>query len=135
MYDGTYWVWISGGYDANDNSNTVPSAYCTTAAGTAAKTATCTNYILLANSYLHVLITNSNTSANALTFNVNSKGAKPIYINGEASSSTNYILPAGTYITFYDGTNYYFRTDGSLPGHAPDPDIITEAEIIAAFAD
>ena len=116
MYDGTYWVWISGGYDANDNSNTIPSAYCSTAAGTAAKTASCTSYALLTNSYLHVLITTSNTSATALTFNVNSKGAKPIYINGTASSTTNYTLPAGTYICFYDGTNYYFRTDGYLPG-------------------
>ena len=42
------------------------------------------------------------------------KGAKPIYINGTASSSSNYTLPAGSYIAYYDGTNYYFRTDGKL---------------------
>ena len=114
QYNGTYWVWISGGYDANDNSNTIPSAYCTTAADTAAKTASCTDYALLNNSYLHVLIKTSNTVASALTLKVNSKTAKPIYINGEASSATNYTLPAGTYIVFYDGTNYYFRTDGKL---------------------
>jgi hypothetical protein len=23
-------------------------------------------------------------------------------------------LPAGSYLVYYDGTNYYFRTDGSL---------------------
>jgi hypothetical protein len=113
-YDGTYWVWVHGGYDANDN--TIPSAYCTTAAATAAKTASCTNYVLLAKSYIQVIITTANTSATALTLNINSKGAKPIYINGSASSTSNYTLPAGSYLVYYDGTNYYFRTDGYITG-------------------
>lgn len=97
------------------NTNTVPAAYCSTSAGTAAKAATCSGYSLLANSYLHIVMTNSNTSASALTLNVNSKGAKPIYINGAASSATNYTLPAGSYLVYYNGTNYYFNTDGKLP--------------------
>ena len=95
-----------------------PSAYCTTAAGTAAKKASCSLYQAQANSYLHVLIGAANTSAGAITLNVNSAGAKPIYINGEASSSTNYTLPNGSYIVFYDGTNYYFRTDGKIQASA-----------------
>lgn len=107
--------WTHGDY-WQSNSNTVPSAYCTTTASTAAKTATCTSYHLTANSYLHILISTTNTVAGAITLNVNSTGAIPIYINGEPSSSTNYTLPAGTYITFYDGTAYHFRTDGKLPG-------------------
>ena len=98
------------------DNNTVPAAYCDTAAGTAAKTASCTGYSLAANTYLHIIIVNSNTSANALTLNVNGKGAKPIYINDAVTSSTNYTLPAGSYICYYDGTNYYFNTDGKLPG-------------------
>ena len=113
MYDGTYWVWLTYGNE-NSGSDTYPSAYCSTAAGTAAKAATCTNYQLLNNSYLHIVMTNANTSATALTLNVNGKGAKPIYINGTASSTTNYTLPAGSYIIYYNGTNYYFRTDGKL---------------------
>ena len=108
-------VWrVMNNYDSN--SNTVPSAYCTTAAATAAKTATCTDYVLLAKSYLHVIIKTANTVASALTFNVNGRGAKPIYINGSASSSSNYTLPAGSYLVYYDGTNYYFRTDGGIQG-------------------
>ena len=91
-----------------------PSAYCTTSGSTAAKKASCTLYAAQANSYLHVLIGSNNISASALTLNVNSEGAKPIYINGTASSATNYTLPKGTYIVFYDGTNYYFRTDGKI---------------------
>ena len=113
MYDGSYWVLIHNGIL---NSNTIPSAYCDTAAATAAKVASCSGYALLSKSFLHVVVVSSNTAASALTLNVNSRGAKAIYINGSASSSTNYTLPAGSYLVYYDGTNYQFRTDGYLPG-------------------
>ena len=112
MYDGTYWVWL--GHSADNNTDVRPSAYCDTAAGTAAKVASCSGYNLLANSYIHVVIVNTNTSAGAITLNINGKGAKPIYINGAASSSSNYALTAGSYLVFYNGTNYYFRTDGKI---------------------
>lgn len=123
IYDGTQWHLIGNYIDTNDN--TYPSAYCSTAAGTAAKVATCTGYALLAKSYIHVIITTANTSASALTLNINSKGAKPIYINGSASSASNYTLPAGSYLVYYDGTNYYFRTDG----------MITTGDHVTAFND
>jgi hypothetical protein len=99
-----------------NQSETLPSAYCSTAGDTAAKRANCSLYKLVANQYLQVLIGSDNTSASALTLEVNSQGQKPIYINGVASSSTNYTLPGSTYIVFYDGTNYYFRTDGKIQG-------------------
>lgn len=114
MYDGTYWHWMGDGTDANDNTYT--SVYCSTAAGTAAKGGSCTNFKLLANTYLYITIVNTNTSAGAITLNVNSTGAKPIYINGSASSASNYTLTAGTYLVYYNGTNYYFRTDGKITG-------------------
>ena len=98
------------------NSNTISSAYCSTAASTKSKAASCSGYALLPKSYLHVVIASSNTASAALTLNVNSKGAKPIYINGEPSSASNKSLPAGSYLVYYDGTNYYFRTDGKIPG-------------------
>ena len=98
----------------SNQSETLPSAYCTTAGGTAAKRANCSLYVTQANQYLQVLIGSANTYQGALTLNINSAGAKPIYINGTASSSSNYTLPNGTYFVFYDGTNYYFRTDGKL---------------------
>lgn len=112
MYSGTVWVWISNSNNAN--TDTIP-AISWTASGTAAKTASCTSYQLLAKSYFNIVMTNANTSKTALTLNVNGKGAKPIFINGTASSATNYTLPAGSYIVYYDGTNYQFRTDGNLP--------------------
>mgnify|MGYP003292834139 CR=1 FL=1 len=126
MYDGTYWVWLNMG-SLDGNSNTVPSAQCETAASTAAKTATCTNYSLLSKSFLHVNVRYSNTSKTALTLNVNGTGSKPIYINGTASSSSNYTLPAGTYIVYYDGTAYHFRTDGAIPGTILNADNATNA--------
>ena len=64
---------------------------------------------------MHVLFSAANSVAGAITLNINGRGAKPIYINGTASSASNHTLPAGTYIAFYDGTNYHFRTDGELP--------------------
>ena len=98
----------------DSDANTIPSAYCETAAGTAAKVASCTNYTATANTYLHVLMRYANSSAGALTLNVNGQGNKPIYIDDAVSSSSNYTLPSGTYIVFYDGTNYWFRTDGKI---------------------
>ena len=113
MYDGTYWVWLHCAW--NPDTNTYTTGYCSTGAGTAAKTCSFTGYALTANAYVPMVINSANTAASALTMNVNSKGAKPIYINGTASSATNYTLPAGFYVAWYDGTNYYFRTDGKLP--------------------
>ena len=57
-----------------------------------------------------------NTASTALTLNVNSQGAIPVYINGEISSASNNVLPAGSYLVYYDGNGYHFRTDGKLPG-------------------
>ncbi len=114
MYDGTYWVWISDGrHDGNDNTYT--TAYCSTAAGTAAKAATMTGYTLTANRYTVITFTNANSAASALTLNINGKGAKPLYINGAASSSSNHTLAAGSYIVYYNGTNYYINNNGEIP--------------------
>ena len=59
---------------------------------------------------------NANSYAGAITLNINSTGAKTIYINGSASSSSNYTLPAGLYLVYYDGTYYRFRTSTFLDG-------------------
>lgn len=99
---------------ANPNSNTIPSAYCNTAADVAAKTASCSGYAYRNSSYLHVIITTANSVQDAITLNVNGKGAKAIYINGSASGTGNYTLPAGSYIVFASSNRYYFRTDDKL---------------------
>lgn len=111
VYDGSGWQEVHS-YDNNDN--TVPSVYISTAAATAAKVGTLTGGALR-KGYYCCNITASNTSETALTLNINGKGAKDIYINGSASSTSNYTLPAGFYIVYYNGTNFYFRTDGKIP--------------------
>ena len=90
-------------------------AYSTTAAETAAKVASCDNYDLRTGDVFVLIITTSNTASSELTLNVNNRGAKTIYINGTVSSSTNKTLNAGTYFVYYNGTNYYLRTDGKFP--------------------
>ena len=90
------------------------AGYCWTAAGDADKVCVHTSYQLTSKSYTYITIVNTNTAASALTLSINGKTAKPIYINGAASSETNYSLTRGTYLVYYNGTNYYFRTDGIL---------------------
>ena len=96
------------------DNNTIPSGHCTTAAATAAKTASFTYYTATAKRVFQINFRYANSAKSALTLNINSTGAKPIYINGKASSSSNYTIPAGPYLAYYDGTNYYINTDGYL---------------------
>lgn len=111
--------WIAHAQYYNDtNTNYVPAIYIATAAKTAAKVGTLTGASwsgLTNNMYAVVDNHYDNTASAALTLNVNSHGAKPIYINGVASSSTNKTLPRGMYIVYYNGTYWDFRTDGTMP--------------------
>ncbi len=91
------------------------TAYCGTGAGTAAKTGS-VSYYTLQPGYIPVMFIYDNTAQSALTLNINSTGAKPLYINGAASSSSNYTIKRGVYIVHYDGNNYYLRTDDVIPG-------------------
>ena len=103
----------TGTFTQQDSTYYYESCYVTTAANTAAKVGTLSNYALQ-NGHLQVAIYNANTYAGAITLNINGTGAKPIYINGSASSASNYTLPKGMYLVYYNGTNYYFRTDGKI---------------------
>lgn len=96
----------------------IPDAYCSTAAGTAAKTATCVGFNLTdhVNVPFRIYFTVANTSAGALTLSLNGKTAKPIYINGTASSATNYTIPIGVYWCVYDGTEFLLWTDKRFTG-------------------
>lgn len=111
-YDGANWVrdfWYNNLYYTMN-------VQIGTSGATAAKTGYCSYYNLDSNRYFLAMINLANSYKGALTLNINSKGAKPIYINGIISSSSNCTLPEGMYIVYYDGANYHFRTDGHLPG-------------------
>lgn len=106
-------AWVA---DADYTVSSVYTAgYCVTSKSTAAKTASFTYFALHANQWVFINFRYANTKAAAITLNINSTGAKPLYINGNPSSASNYSFPAGSYLVFYDGTNYYLRTDGKLP--------------------
>lgn len=75
----------------------------------------CREFSINNDSYFILNMKVNNTAQDALTLTVNDDTAKPIYINNIISSANNYQLPSGLYIVYYDGTNYYFNTDGSLP--------------------
>lgn len=108
VYDGTYFKisYYDIAYQA-DCYNITPSS-------TSAKTASASYYKLRTGNLFICTVYYDNTAAAALTLNVNNTGAKPIWINGTASSATNYTLPAGRYLVYYDGTNYYFYTNGGV---------------------
>ena len=118
-----------------------PSGYCTTAGGTATKIVNCSLWTTTPNTYLHILLGQPNTYAGAITMRINASTAIPVYINGDASSATNYSLPAGSYLAFYDGTNIHLRTDGQLPGSiageaaATEAKLATKADSVGASAD
>lgn len=104
--DGAIRQWTND-YDPSQTDDTIPSAYCTSNSAVANKLADCTDYQIAPNSYLHILFKYGNTMPSAITLNVNGQGAKPIYINGQPSSSTNFNIPAGTYISFYEVAKNY----------------------------
>lgn len=117
-YDGTNWV-RDQGFNSNDRYY-YTAVYSTTGANVAAKVGAGEFFTTTGSKYIPVVIQNSNTVASALTLDINGTGAKNIYINGSPSSSTNYTLPKGYYLVFYDSVNeiYHFRTDSQMAGTA-----------------
>ena len=115
VYDGS--AWRFGDYDSNDQYF-LPDAYCSTAAGTQAKAATSIgfSYSRHNNIPFRIYFTAANTYNGNLTMNVNSQGAKPLWINGSASSSSNKTIAVGVYWCYYDGTQFQLWTDKSIWG-------------------
>lgn len=102
--DGTWSV------PTNTTYTGLPDVYVSTAAATQAKVGTSPNYKLRSGARFTVRIANANTYSGVITLNINSTGAKNIYIDGSVSSSSNNTLPAGDYSVYYDGSYYYFNT-------------------------
>ena len=92
--------------------------YTWTAAATAAKSFSASYfYTNSTKCWFPICLIYGNTYAGAITFNINGTGAKPVYINGSASSASNYSLEKGYYLVYWDGTNFYVRTDGKITGN------------------
>lgn len=78
---------------------------CSTAAGTAAKTVSASGYTLTNGGCIRIKMANANT-ANNVTLNINSTGAKALYYNGEQASVTNTWEAGEVLEIYYDGENY-----------------------------
>lgn len=134
-YDSTYNS-NAGAWRMNDclhnNTNPYPFVYIDTIASTAEKVGRCSGFTGKTNTYFIALLVYSNT-AGTPTLNVNNTGGKPLYLDGirptSTTSPTQTKLVAGTYLVYYDGTNYYFRTDGEITC----PDDIEQTEIDDLF--
>jgi hypothetical protein len=82
-----------------------------TAAATAAKVATISDYTPAAGDLLSIVFTLGNTVSTP-TLNINGDGAKNIRLNNSNADTTNFTLSAGAVVLlYYDGT--YFRMLGS----------------------
>lgn len=110
--DGGCWINYHG---YHSDSNTVPTGYCTTAAGTAAKSATCTHGYRDDDNYFPCLFRYANTAANAtLAIASYATTAAPIYVNGARTSSTNTFGRGVILFLYHDGA-YYCYNDGRFP--------------------
>ena len=99
-------------------TDTLPTAYCDSAANATAKVAQCTGFSLKDNSYIPINFTNGNTVTKntGVTLNINNTGAKPLYVNWiwDNSIPTDSPFNAGTYIIYYVNNEYYLYTSGTL---------------------
>lgn len=111
VYDGTYWQMVGWLNDDSTYSNAqLGQGYgtCATAEATAAKAVTLSNYSLTTGGIVAVKFTYGLCAS--ATLNVNSKGAKNIFINGAAVTATTAKMVKGGDIAYfiYDGTQYQF---------------------------
>ena len=100
---------------AETNQRKAQYGTSSTAAGTAAKVVTCANFALYAGARIKILFSTANSAA-APTLNVNSTGAKAIWVGNTVTSTSNPLLwSANTELTFvYDGTRWLWEgTPGS----------------------
>ena len=86
---------------------------CDTAAGTAAKTVAATGYSLTNGGCIRIKMTNANT-ANNVTLNINSTGAKALYYDGSQASASNTWEAGEVLEVYYDGTQYQCASGGSV---------------------
>lgn len=90
-------------------------AYCDTAGSVQAKVAEMVGYSIQNGQDFPITFTEANTYADKITLSINGTTACDVYIKGAVSSSSNYTLPAGTYIVHYENSKYYIETAWGVP--------------------
>ena len=84
---------------------------CSTASGTAAKVVSASGYSLTSGGCIRIKMTNANT-ANNVTLNINSTGAKALYYDGAQASASNTWEAGEVLEVYYDGTQYQCASGG-----------------------
>ena len=109
VYDGTYWQMVGWLNDTYSNAS-LGQGYgtCSTAEATAAKAVTLSGYSLVTGGIVAVKFTYGLCAS--ATMNINSKGAKSIFIDGAAVTATTAkrVLAGDIAYFIYDGTQYQF---------------------------
>ncbi|MBQ9031870.1 MAG: phage tail protein [Parasporobacterium sp.] len=111
VYDQNLTRALSTAETARTNANSALSrstyhyATCSTAAGTAAKAASCTGFSLYNGATVTVYFANANT-VSAPTLNVNGTGAKPIFVKNTNITKAYYWQAKDTVTFVYNGTNW-----------------------------
>ena len=86
---------------------------CSTAAATAAKEVSASGYVLTNGGCIRIKMTNANT-ADSVTLNINSTGAKDLYYDGAQASASNSWEAGDILEVFYDGTQYQCASYASV---------------------
>ena len=92
------------GVNFNGTAAIIHYGTCSTAAATAAKVVSCSNFTLVTGARIIVKFTVTNTASNP-TLNVNGTGAKNIYYRG-STITAGYLAANRVYEFVYDGTQY-----------------------------
>lgn len=115
IYDGTNWC-LADFSSRGSSGSIMPRTWygtCSTASGTGTKVVTCADYTLVKGSIIGVLFSQAHASAQIPKLNINSTGAKSIYVGHITPTTTTNVLKwsANTMIYFmYDGTDYRYIT-------------------------
>ena len=104
MWDGTQFV-LMATYTVDGLQAQVGYFVCSTAAASAAKEVTAASYVLGNGGAVKIKMDNANT-ANSVTLNINSQGAKTLFYEGSEASKYNSWKAGEIVVVFYDGTNY-----------------------------
>lgn len=117
-YDGTGVIVPS---DAQRLSSMVGYYECNTSGSTAAKVVDASGYVLSNGGCIRIKMANANT-ANNVTLNINSTGAKALYYDGAQASTTNTWKAGEVLEVYYDGTQYQCASGGGIFGTSLDGD-------------
>ena len=106
------WVWAD--YDTNTTYTAMVDAYVGLSASATNLSAACTNFSAKPGNTINVTFSRDYTAVSAKKFRAGTTTYQPLYLNGSATSNTNYFIPSGTWPVYYDGNNWYLWTDGSI---------------------